>query len=178
MKEIRSIDAKAIAKACEGLSADLASVHAATEKLMVVGIANGGILLGQRLSQSLGKALGRDIPFGQVNITFHRDDIGTNPIPQEKRQTDVPGDVTDYTIVLVDDVIASGRTIRAAINELFDSGRPAKVELAVLCDRGGRKLPIQPDYLGLVEKAETGHMVRVTLDLDQPENDHIVVVQP
>ncbi len=178
MTEIREIDAQAIAQACERLASELAAAHTGTEKLMVVGVANGGIVLGQRLANTLGKELGRELPLGQVNITFHRDDIGTNPIPEEKQSTHIPVDVTGYTVILVDDVIASGRTIRAALNELFDSGRPARVELAVLCDRGGRKLPVQPDYLGFVEEADSDHKVRVTLDLEHPERDRLVVLQP
>lgn len=178
MTEIREIDAEAIAQACVRLTSELAVAHAGTEKLMVVGVANGGIVLGQRLAAMLGKELGRELPFGQVNITFHRDYIGTNPIPEEKQRTFIPGDITGYTVVLTDDVIASGRTIRAALNELFDSGRPAKVELAVLCDRGRRRLPVQPDYLGFSAHAESGQKVRVTLDLEHPERDRLVVLQP
>lgn len=178
MTEIREIDAPAIMQACERLASEVALAHAGTERLMVVGITNGGVLLGQRLAGMIGEHLGRTLPVGQVNITFHRDDIGTNPIPKEKEGTQIPGDVTGYVVLLADDVIASGRTIRAALNELFDSGRPAKVELAVLCDRGGRKLPVQPDYLGFVEEADSSHRVRVTLDLEHPEHDRIVVLKP
>ena len=76
-----------------------------------------------------------------IDISFHRDDIDRNPIPKEFAPTQIPGDVDGVAVVLVDDVISSGRTVKAALDELFDHGRPAKVELAVLVDRGGRRLP-------------------------------------
>lgn len=178
MTELREIDAQAIGQACERLANEVAAAHAATAKLMIVGITNGGIVLGQRLARMLTFALEREVPVGQVNITFHRDDIGTNPIPEEKQPTFIPVDVTGYTVILTDDVIASGRSIRAAINEVFDNGRPAKVELVALCDRGGRRLPIQPDYLGFIEETHNDHKLRVTLSLEHPERDRLVVIQP
>lgn len=169
----KQIDASEIAQACRRLASEIAAAHGETEHIYIIGITNGGIVLAQRLSTEAGSQLGRKLECGQVNATFHRDDIGTNPIPAPKERTNIPFDVTGATVIMVDDVIASGRTIRAALNELFDAGRPAKVELAVLFDAGTRKLPIVPDYLGFSEKFLGDRKVRVTLDPERPADDQI-----
>ena len=87
-------------------------------------------------------------PLGFIDVSFYRDDIGRNGLKPEVKRTELPFDVEGATIVLVDDVLYTGRTVRAAMNELFDYGRPARVELAVLVDRGGRELPVEPTYVG------------------------------
>lgn len=170
MKEIK---AEEIAQVCRHLAAAIAAAHTPGEPLCFVGITNGGIELSRRLAQLVGEELGQPLPCGQVNATFHRDDIGTNPIPQPKERTELPFDVTGTHIILVDDVIATGRTVRAALNELFDAGRPARVELAVLCDPGGRKLPITPNYLGFADKILSARKIRVMLDPENPARDRI-----
>ncbi len=142
-------DRDAVAAAIEHLSQRIAERHAGTEELGIVGIANGGIPLAQRLSTKLSEKLGRNIPWGSLNAQFHRDDVGHKPIPKAFMRTDIPFVIDGITVILTDDVLFSGRTTRAAMNELFDHGRPTRVELAALCDRGGRRLPIQADYVGL-----------------------------
>jgi len=110
----------------------------------LVGIHTGGVWIAERLQQRLGIAM----PLGRLDISFYRDDfsrIGVNP---QVRPSELPFDVDDRHLVLVDDVLYTGRTIRAALNELFDYGRPASVLLAVLVDRGGRELPIEADVAG------------------------------
>lgn len=177
MREITEIGADTISEAYQRLAREIAAAHPDPTSLVIVGIANGGIPFAQRLAHELSTYLGAAIPNGRINITFHRDDIGTNPIPLPKSRTNIPCDVSGRTVILADDVIASGRTIRAALNELFDAGRPAKVELAILCDRGGRRLPIQPDYLGLSTQAAPGETIRAELHPDQPHADRLVIVQ-
>lgn len=178
MVEVKEIGAARISQACERLASEIATAHATTDNLVVVGVTNGGIPFGKRLAAETSAKIGREIPFGQVNCTFHRDDIGTNPIPEPKERTSISFDVSGATVILADDVIFSGRSIRAAINELFDTGRPARVELAVLCDRGGRRLPIQPDYLGFTETIDPDQKVRAELDPEHPDRDRLVIVQP
>jgi pyrimidine operon attenuation protein / uracil phosphoribosyltransferase len=109
-----------------------------------VGIYSGGAWIAQRLA----KLVPGEHPVGYIDVSFYRDDFNRSGLKPNARRTDLPFDVEGATIVLVDDVLYTGRSVRAAINELFDFGRPAKIELAVLVDRGGRELPIQPDYAG------------------------------
>lgn len=109
----------------------------------MIGIKSGGAHLGEILHQDFGL----EIPFGQLNISFYRDDfsrIGLHPVVEA---SDIPFEVEDQQIILVDDVLGTGRTIRAAMNEIFDYGRPRRIVLAVLVDRGGRELPVQADVL-------------------------------
>jgi pyrimidine operon attenuation protein/uracil phosphoribosyltransferase len=172
--------------ALDRLATAISTRHAATEKLLLLGIANGGIELARRLAtrllvlQSLGEggsypASRRQILCGVLDISFHRDDISRHPIPKEFAPTHIPADVNSATIILVDDVLFSGRTAKAALDELFDHGRPAKVELAVLADRGGRRLPVSADYTGLTLPARDDEKVVVRLDPANPARDTIHV---
>lgn len=118
---------------------------AATKPIALLGVANGGIALTRILAASIG----RDIEWGTLNILFHRDDVGTKPIPADFKATNFNFGIDHAHLVLIDDVFASGRTIRAALNEIFDHGRPASISLAVLIDTARRALPIRPDFVGL-----------------------------
>ena len=110
----------------------------------IVGIVTGGAWLAERLHAALGLAT----PMGRLDISFYRDDFGKKGLQHQVKPSRIPFDVQDRHIVVVDDVLFTGRTVRAAMNELFDYGRPAKIELAVLADRGGRELPIAAQYCG------------------------------
>jgi pyrimidine operon attenuation protein / uracil phosphoribosyltransferase len=109
-----------------------------------VGIYSGGAWIAERLA----RAIDGDHPVGFIDVSFYRDDFSRTGLKPEVKRTELPFEVEGATIVLVDDVLYTGRSVRAAINELFDYGRPACVELAVLVDRGGRELPIEPTYAG------------------------------
>lgn len=167
--------AKTIDQAIEAVSAAIVARHAKTACLVLVGIANGGIILASRLARRLQKA-GLRPGLGTIDISFHRDDIDHHPIPKEYAPTVIPPDINDAVVILVDDVLYSGRTVKAALDELFDHGRPAAVELAVLVDRGGRRLPIGPDYCGLAIKTTTPEKVVVRLDASAPANDSITII--
>ena len=164
-----------IARALEEMANDLATQYRDVTSLIVVGIADGGITASERLAHLLETRLQRPIAAGTLNVVFQRDDIGRNPIPKESIETHLPDDVDDATVLLVDDVIAHGRTIRAAIEELFSHGRPARVQLAVLVDRGNRSLPFAPDVTGFVETTAPDEQVVVRLDAENPENDIIQI---
>jgi pyrimidine operon attenuation protein/uracil phosphoribosyltransferase len=151
------------------MSAAIAARHAPGERVLLLGVANGGIVLAQRLGAALGART------GILDISFHRDDIGRHPIPKEFTPTMVPGDIQGAGVVLVDDVLFTGRTVKAALDELFDHGRPAWVELAVLVDRGGRRLPVAAEYVGLRLAAEPGEKIIVILDNEAPKRDKITV---
>ncbi len=110
----------------------------------LVGIYSGGAWLAERLA----RMIPGEHPVGLIDVSFHRDDFARTGLKRGVKRTDLPFEVAGATIVLVDDVLYTGRSVRAAINELFDFGRPANVELAVLVDRGGRELPIEATYVG------------------------------
>lgn len=167
-KTIASGDIQAaIARLAEAIAAR----HGDASQLLLLGIADGGIELARRLAQKLRARA------GTLDISFHRDDIGRHPIPKELAPTQIPGDVHGATIILVDDVLFSGRTIKAALDELFDHGRPTKVELAVLVDRGGRRLPFAADYVGIDLVTPESKQIVVTLDSKSPTRDS-VRIQP
>ena len=114
----------------------------------LVGIHRRGALLAQRLQLLLEELLDAEVPLGDLDIGFYRDDVAQRPDAPIVHASHVDFDVSQRTIVVVDDVLYTGRTVRAAIEALFDYGRPARVQLAVLADRGHRELPIRPDYVG------------------------------
>ena len=117
---------------------------AVTPRTALIGIHTGGVWVAQRLHE----ALGVQVPLGTIDIAFYRDDYSRRGLSSSVRPSDIRFDVADCDIVLVDDVLYTGRTIRAALNELFDYGRPGRVRLAALVDRGGRQLPIEPQFVG------------------------------
>ena len=127
---------------CAGLVREL-KPHV-TADTALVGIHTGGVWLAERLHAALGIVL----PLGLLDISFYRDDFDKTGLHPQIKPTQIPFEVDGRHIVLVDDVLYTGRTVRGALNELFDYGRPAAVELAVLIDRGGRELPIEPTYCG------------------------------
>ena len=165
-------DATGIQAAIANLARAIATRHVHTPKLLLLGIANGGIVLARRLSERI-RAAGLSPGLGTIDISFHRDDIGRHPIPKEFVPTMIPYDVNGATVILVDDVLYSGRTVKASLDELFDHGRADKVELAVLADRGGRRLPISADYCGLTVNATDTEKVLVHLDATDPFRDSI-----
>lgn len=180
MAQPKTIGSEQIHTAIERLAAAISEQHRETSSLFLLGIANGGIELARRLAGHLARLRSSRPDFrvvlGTLDISFHRDDIGHNPIPKEFAHTQIPGDVNGATVILVDDVLFSGRTVKAALDELFDHGRPTKVELAVLADRGGRRLPLAPDYCGLTLEAGPTQKVSVTLDATDPAKDAIRIV--
>jgi len=122
----------------------------------IVGIYTGGVWVAQRLHRTLGI----EAPLGTLAVPLHRDDFSRIGLHPEARRSQIPFDVDGREVVLVDDVLHTGRTVRAAINELFDFGRPRAVRLAVLADRGGRELPVAADFLGArVELAQGDELV-------------------
>jgi pyrimidine operon attenuation protein/uracil phosphoribosyltransferase len=176
---IPGVSAEEIGIALNQLADAIAASHpaATTQRLILIGIANGGVHVVTRLQLLLRKFYpeGARPRTGILDISFHRDDIDRNPIPKEFTPTLIPIDVTGATVILVDDVLQSGRTVKAALDELFDHGRPAKVELAVLVDRGGRTLPVAADYTGLTLAATPQEKVTVVLHSTDPRHDAIRV---
>jgi len=117
------------------------------EGVALIGLQTGGVPLAHRLHEALLSIEGEEVPVGTLDVAFYRDDIGLRPVLPEE-VTEIPFDLTGLVVVLVDDVLYTGRTVRAALNALNDYGRPRAVQLAVMVDRGHRQLPIRPDYVG------------------------------
>jgi pyrimidine operon attenuation protein / uracil phosphoribosyltransferase len=132
--------------------------------LALVGIHRRGAHLAKRLHALTGELLDTEVPFGTVDIAFYRDDLGSRPAAPIVHSTELQFAVDGRTIVIVDDVLYTGRTVRAAIDVIFDFGRPAKVQLATLVDRGHRELPIRPDYVGKNIPTSTDQRVNVRVD--------------
>lgn len=168
----KTIGPEQLHAAIERLAEAIFARHGRSGDFILLGIANGGVELARRLGRRLDTKR-----VGTIDISFHRDDIGRNPIPKEFAPTHIPADVHGATVILVDDVLFSGRTVKAALDELFDHGRPAKVELAVLADRGGRMLPLAADYVGLTVEAAADEKVSVTLDAGDPRRDALKIAR-
>jgi pyrimidine operon attenuation protein/uracil phosphoribosyltransferase len=129
----------------------------------VVGIHTGGVWVAEKLAAKLGVLPAQ---VGRVAVTLHRDDYATRGLHPQKNATDIGFDINGRHILLVDDVLQSGRTIRAALNELFDFGRPASVKLAVLVDRGGRELPVQADFVAMTMPLASGQQLELSNTAD------------
>ena len=167
MATLKTIGSGEVQAAIERLATAILRRHPDPRGLLLLGIANGGTELTCRLARRIGALA------GTLDISFHRDDVGRNPIPHEFSPTHIPADVHGATVILVDDVLFSGRTVKAALDELFDHGRPTKVELAILVDRGGRRLPFAPDYCGLSLATSEDEKIFVKLDPTDPRRDSI-----
>jgi len=147
--------------------------------LAIVGIHTRGALLARRLHALLRELTGADLPIGDLDISFYRDDLGAKaPADQPVvHASHLDFDPSGKTVVLVDDVLFTGRTVRAAVDALFDYGRPRRVQLAVLCDRGHRELPIRPDYVG--KNLPTAREERVNVRLGELDGaDEVTISAP
>ena len=134
-------------RALTRMAHEVAEHNSGLEDVVVIGLQTGGVPLAQRMVEILAEIEGRTVPLGTLDVAFYRDDIGLRPVLPEA-VTDIPVDLTGRIVVLVDDVLFTGRTVRAALNALTDYGRARSVQLAVMVDRGHRELPIRPDFVG------------------------------
>ena len=142
------MNASDMARAVKRMAHEILEANRGTENLVVLGIQRRGVSLARMITEAIKQVEGIDLPSGALDITFYRDDLSTlGPSPQVA-STEMPFDVTEKVIILVDDVLYTGRTVRAALGVIMDWGRPQAIQLAVLIDRGHRELPIRPDYVG------------------------------
>ena len=141
------MDAEDLRRAVTRIAHEIVEHNHGLDDVVVVGLQTGGVPLARRLAEAMAGVEGRDVPVGSLDVAFYRDDIGLRPVMPES-VTDIPFDLTAKVVVLVDDVLFTGRTVRAALEALNDYGRPRAVQLAVMVDRGHRELPIRPDYVG------------------------------
>ena len=141
------LDRDDLRRALVRIAHEIAESNPDRERLALVGIHTRGATIARRLRALIEELTGAPVPLGEVDITFYRDDIGLRPVLPEAT-TEIPEDIDGRNVVLVDDVLFTGRTIRAALDAVHDFGRPKSVQLAVMVDRGHRELPIRPDYVG------------------------------
>jgi pyrimidine operon attenuation protein / uracil phosphoribosyltransferase len=173
----RLLDAGEIRRAVTRIAHEIVERNKGAEGLVLVGIAARGDDLARRLAGEIGRIEGTDVPVGVLDITFYRDDIGLRAEAPEVHETRIPFDITGRTVVLVDDVLFTGRTIRSAMDALVDFGRPTSMQLAVLVDRGHRELPIRADFVGKNVPTRKDESVRVALEEVDGE-DAVYVEEP
>ena len=158
------LDARALSRALQHMAVEVLELTHGTADLVLIGIQRRGVELAERLAKLIEKDEGVVLPRGALDITLYRDDletIGPKPVIGETR---IPCDLDGKHVVIVDDVLYTGRTVRAALDELADFGRPKRISLCVLVDRGGRELPIQPDVVGKQVKVNSGERVDVLVE--------------
>ena len=176
-EKAKVMDAEAIRRAVARIAHEILERNKGSEGLALVGIRTRGAILAQRLAKAIEAIDGRAVPVGALDITLYRDDlsrIAPNPIVHA---TEIPFDITELHVVLVDDVLFAGRTVRAALNALTDLGRPKTIQLAVLVDRGHRELPIRADFVG--KNLPTNRRERVEVRLGElDEKDEVVIEAP
>ena len=150
-----------VARAITRIAHEILESNRGSENLVLLGIPTRGVTLAERIATAIHAIDGADVPRGSLDVTMYRDDLQSNPL-REPSPTAVPVDIDQATVVLVDDVLYSGRTVRAALDALTDFGRPDVVRLAVLIDRGHRELPIRADYVGKNLPSSPGERINVS----------------
>ena len=148
MKETILIDSNSLEKIIHRISNEILESSNNYSDLVIIGIKTRGEYLARRVVDNINKIESLKVPLGVIDITFHRDDFSDKFIMPKLGPSDIPFDLNEKNVVLIDDVLYTGRTIRAAMDEIFSFGRPEKVKLAVIVDRGHRELPIRPDFVG------------------------------
>ena len=196
MSSSRILDQEAVRRALMRIAHEILEKNKGVGDLCIVGIRTRGAILAQRLKECIGQIEGKEIPVGILDITLYRDDVGIDFVqsrrpdetlevgtPTERkrasepvvRETQISFDITDKKLILVDDVLFTGRTIRAALDALIDFGRPANIQLAVLIDRGHREFPIRADYVGKNIPTSLDQNVKVVLEEVDKRGDEVVV---
>jgi len=171
--ERQILDAQDISRALTRIAHEIIERNRGVEGLVIVGIHTRGVPLAHRLAAHISRIEGVQIPVGQLDISLHRDDTSGNGA-RGCRPTEIPISLTDRRVVLVDEVIFTGRTVRAALDALIEHGRPANIQLAILIDRGHRELPIRPDYVG--KNIPTARTERVMVRLHEVDDLDMVSV--
>jgi pyrimidine operon attenuation protein/uracil phosphoribosyltransferase len=171
------MDAKTIERALIRIAHEIVEKNKGAENMAVIGIKNRGEYLAQRVARLIEKIEEVQIPVGLMDITLYRDDIQTKLEQPLVQKTEIPFDVRDKVIILVDDVLFTGRTIRAALDQIIDFGRPRCIQLAVLVDRGHRELPIRADYVGKNIPTAKSELVKVKIKEVDGEDSVSIVKQ-
>jgi pyrimidine operon attenuation protein/uracil phosphoribosyltransferase len=176
-EKAKIMDAQAIARAIVRIAHEVVERNRGIENLALVGVRTRGDVLAKRLAAAIERIEGAAVPVGSLDITLYRDDLAIRAEKPTVEKTEIPFDVAGKTVILADDVLYTGRTVRAALDALVDLGRPASIQLAVLVDRGHRELPIRPDYVG--KNLPTSSRERVTVRLAETDGvDEVVIEGP
>ena len=168
------LDDQDISRALTRITHEILEKNRDADGLVLLGIPTRGVFLARRIAERMSQVEGRDIAAGALDVTMYRDDLRLKPA-RSLEHTDIPDDVDDKVVVLIDDVLMSGRTIRAALDALSDLGRPQAVQLAVLVDRGHRELPIRADYVG--KNLPTSLAEKVRVRLSEIDSDDSVTIE-
>jgi pyrimidine operon attenuation protein/uracil phosphoribosyltransferase len=171
---VKIMNDKSIALALTRISHEIIERNKGIDNIVIIGIRTRGAILAERLEESLSKIGKVSLPVGVIDITLYRDDVQDKLDQPIVQKTDVLFDIVDKIVILVDDVLYTGRTIRAALDEIVDFGRPRAIQLAVLIDRGHRELPIGPDYIGKVVPTSNSERVEVHL-VEQDGVDEVII---
>jgi pyrimidine operon attenuation protein/uracil phosphoribosyltransferase len=163
-KNTTVLDARAVERTLKRMAVEIVEINKGTDNLIVVGIQRRGVQLADRIVKMIEGGEGTTVPQGSLDITLYRDDLQTVGPRPVVGPTYLPWDLDGKHVVIVDDVLYTGRTVRAALDELADFGRPRRIALAVLIDRGGRELPIAPDVVGKRQEVLPGQRVDVLIE--------------
>jgi pyrimidine operon attenuation protein/uracil phosphoribosyltransferase len=169
------MDAEGVDRSLTRIAYEILEKNKGSEGLVLVGIQTGGVFLSERLGRKISEIEGRPIPLGILDITLYRDDISTSRPKPRLGKTDIPFSLDGKKVILVDDVLFTGRTIRAAMDALIDFGRPRLIQLAVLIDRGHRELPIRADFVG--KNLPSSLWEAVTVNLTEKHGRDEVVIE-
>ncbi|MHB8780345.1 MAG: bifunctional pyr operon transcriptional regulator/uracil phosphoribosyltransferase PyrR [Candidatus Geothermincolia bacterium] len=172
-ERVRILEAADIGRALRRIAHEIVERNHGAADVCIIGIRTRGVHLAERIARIIGEAEGQPPPVGALDISFYRDDIGTRPQP-EVRSTELPCDLTGKQVVLVDDVLFTGRSARAAMDAVMDFGRPRSIQLAVLVDRGHRELPIRADYIG--KNLPTSSTEKVKVALSELDGEDVVSI--
>ncbi len=171
------MDAGRLARTLSRIAHEIVERHPDLQRTALVGVRTRGVPIARRLVQAISASEKRVPKLGALDITLYRDDLTTMAPNPVVRGTDIPFSIDGVTVILVDDVLFTGRTVRAALDELIDFGRPSRIELAVLVDRGHRELPIRADYAGKTITTARGESVQVQLQ-EQDGCDRVLLLEP
>lgn len=175
MQKAKIMDEKAIGRAITRISHEIIERNKGIENVVLIGIKTRGVPVARRIADKIESIEGQRVEIGEMDITLYRDDLSKKQIDPVVNSTKIDFDITDKTVVLIDDVLYTGRTVRSALNALMDVGRPKAIQLAVLVDRGHRELPIRADYVG--KNVPTSRNEIISVKLSECDNEDSVSIE-
>lgn len=175
IEKTQIMDQEGMRRALTRIAHEIVEKNKGVDDLCFIGVRSRGVPLARRLAQKVQEIEGKAVPFGVIDITLYRDDLGASSRQPVVSHTDINFEVSGKTVILVDDVLFTGRTTRAALDAIFDLGRPSSIRLAVLVDRGHRELPIRPDYVG--KNVPTSLKETVSVSVKEIDQEDRVTIQ-
>ena len=175
MQKAKLMDEKAIGRAITRISHEIIERNKGIENVVLIGIKTRGVPVASRIADKIETIEGQRIQIGEMDITLYRDDLSKKQIDPVVNSTKIDFDITDKTVILVDDVLYTGRTVRSALNALMDVGRPKAIQLAILVDRGHRELPIRADYVG--KNVPTSRNEIISVKLNECDKEDSVTIE-